>query len=90
MASNLIGGLSWLAMTGCAIFGGVVIFKGSEFFYSELMHAQLMALGDVREPTFLERLKTGLIWMPFILYAIAALLAIGIVGNRIRSRSRRN
>ena len=86
MALNVIRGVLWIAVTGCAVFGGVLFYKGSRFFYRELIHAQLMALGDVREPTLLERLKTGLIWIPFMLYVVAALIVICILGNRIRSQ----
>jgi len=85
MAYNLIKAVFCLATIGVAIFVGTIFYKGTKFFHRELMHAQLMAIGDVREPTLIERLKTGLVWTPFIIYAIAAILLIFIMARHLRN-----
>jgi len=75
-------------MVLAAILSGVLLvgWTITSFFHAELLHSELMALGDAREPSMLERLKLGTIWLPWIGLALAssALIACLIARTTVK------
>jgi hypothetical protein len=68
-----------------ALWSLVTVWQATAFFHEELIHHSKMALGDARELTLEERMRWGLVWLPwFGLAGLSVWLSMWIV-KRCRS-----
>jgi hypothetical protein len=80
VATTILKAIVLLGSLSASITALILLYKATSFFEAESVHKLLMALGDARPITSIERLKIKLVWIPFlVLLSIAGCINVFLV-----------
>jgi hypothetical protein len=85
VANTILKAIVLLGSLFASITALILLYKATLYFEAESVHKLLMALGDARPITSVERLKIKFVWIPFLaLLSIAACVNILLVFSCFR------